>query len=223
MRRKRTFHVADILILTALTAVGLALWIAHEREWGVFDWGWQTPYGRSLLWFTSCRGIGFFLLSWTMAFIVLRCRKPRPRLARLCRSMGGSACLTVMIMITVLYAIFFIDTVLLWRSMVLTATEDFMWEILWDPDSFKLWLLASPELDVFPSLRQPAEDMFVSLTQPVEDLVTWAGPGIIAIWALLALSSSLRPKCDCVDAFGFWLGVGWILMVGKPVVDIILR
>ena len=124
----------------------------------------------------------------------------------------------MMIMITVLYAIFFIDTVLLWRSMVLTATEDFMWEILWDPDSFKLWLLASPELDVFPSLRQPAEDMFVSLTQPVEDLVTWAGPGIIAIWALLALSSSLRPKCDWVDAFGFWLGVGWILMVGKPVV-----
>ncbi len=143
MRRKRAFHVADILILTALTAVGLALWIADERERGGGDGNWQTPD-------------------------------------------------TDLIMITEIYAEFFVASITAWLVAV-RSRQDPRWSV-----DFVAFL---------------ASDPWYVLATPVRRVSWCAGTVIIAEWTLLAIGRSLDRKNDWVDAFGFALGVGWIMML----------
>lgn len=55
---------------------------------------------------TYCRYLTLLLIAWGFAFLVLRLRKPRPRLRRLFRSPGAAACLTVFVMLIVTFAEF---------------------------------------------------------------------------------------------------------------------
>jgi hypothetical protein len=115
---KRRFHVLDGLILIAFTAVGFALCIAWE------SWVWSrldgprpinvirpvlrpqqerlldplhTPYGSAVSNLFSY--FRLLLIGWTLAFLLLRLRKPRPPIRRLVSLWGTSGCITALLLL----------------------------------------------------------------------------------------------------------------------------
>jgi hypothetical protein len=86
-RRCRPFTILDAMILVGASAVGLALARTILKD--------ALMMPRSPMW--VARPITYFLLSWTLAFIPLRLRRPRPPLHRLMDQPGMAACCAVAI------------------------------------------------------------------------------------------------------------------------------
>ena len=97
-------------------------------------------------------------------------------------------------MITVLYTVFFIGSITAWLVALRSRDGDPRWSVI-----FAVAFLA--------------DDPWFELATPVGRLCWYAGPVIIAEWTLLAIGRSLERKNDWVDALGFALGVGWIMML----------
>jgi hypothetical protein len=85
----RKFSILDAMILVAASALGLALirflyatgrYLSMGRPWYAF----VAQY--------TVEATVPFLITWTLAFLVLRLRQPRPRLRRLLRQPGMVAC-----------------------------------------------------------------------------------------------------------------------------------
>lgn len=93
MTPKRRFHILDALIFVASTAVGLAWSAAWARGW------WKLSEWDAINAQAFGRFFTFFLLSWTLAFPLVRIRSPRQSVRRLGRSPGTAACLTVLVVL----------------------------------------------------------------------------------------------------------------------------
>lgn len=106
---RRKFRVADGLILVAATAVGLApsRWLAPDLTLGqLSEYATKPIDGRSSLTFIlqltaelSSFAVIPGLVSWTLACLLLRLRRPRPPWRRLSRQPGMMACLIATIAI----------------------------------------------------------------------------------------------------------------------------
>jgi len=84
----------DLSIMIAATACGLALYRIHES---IIESGqWSGSY---------IVDVAPLFVMWTVAFAILRLRKPRPRLRRLFRQSGMAACSTSLIVLTVFLAL----------------------------------------------------------------------------------------------------------------------
>jgi hypothetical protein len=100
---RRRFGVADGLILVAATAVGLAArrWLAPDLTLQQFsEYVTKPPDGRRSLTFIlqltaelSSFAVIPGLVTWTLACLLLRLRRPRPPWRRLSRQPGTLACL----------------------------------------------------------------------------------------------------------------------------------
>ncbi len=87
----RRFNVADALILIAATALAIAA-TRTEFVWPVPS---EPPrsYSAWLNWIRWCLYlVSYFVATWSMAFLILRLRQPRPALRRLVRQPGMVAC-----------------------------------------------------------------------------------------------------------------------------------
>jgi hypothetical protein len=87
----RTCTILDATILVAATAVGLAIVRAFVAD----GWFFRQEFPISHINFmTQCANEASlpFLASWTLCFLILRLRRPRPRLRRLARQPGMAAC-----------------------------------------------------------------------------------------------------------------------------------
>jgi hypothetical protein len=88
---QRRFHILGALILVAATALGIAWSVMRARGW------WEPTQWLVISVHDFYELLVFFLVPWTLAFLILRIRTPRPSLRRLGQSPGTSACLTVLI------------------------------------------------------------------------------------------------------------------------------
>jgi hypothetical protein len=86
-RRCRSFVILDAMILVGASAAGLALARTILQD--------ALTMPHSPMW--VARPITYFLLAWTLAFIPLRLRQPRPSLRRLMVQPGMAACCAVAI------------------------------------------------------------------------------------------------------------------------------
>lgn len=91
IRRCRPFTILDAMILVAATAVGLALARTIVGD--------AIMMPRSPMW--VARPITYLLLAWTLAFLPLRLRNPRPPLRRLMRQPGMVACAAVAVVVLI--------------------------------------------------------------------------------------------------------------------------
>jgi hypothetical protein len=82
-----------LLYLVAATASGVAWSVARTRGW------WKPTQWLAINVHDFCDFFVFFLVPWTLAFLLLRLRAPRPSLRRLGQSPGTAACLTVLIVL----------------------------------------------------------------------------------------------------------------------------
>lgn len=90
-RRDRPFSILDGMILVAATGVGLALGktIIHDVQ--------SMPVHP--MWIA--RPVSYFLLAWTLAFLPIRLRRPRPSRRRLFLQPGMAACIAVAVVAAV--------------------------------------------------------------------------------------------------------------------------
>ena len=188
----RNFNLADALLLVAFTAPGIAWTVGYSREGGYVS---PHEYGyRSFVWHTVCRSFSFLLLAWTVAFVPLRLRKPRPGLRWLCRRSGTCACSAVLIIGVWSYG----QALVRWGTLLLAPSDQ----------------LFAPGVD-----RPFVETIWFELAEPTKQLSLSAGSTIIAIWTILAVSGRIRRGIDWVDKFGFYLGVGWIFLLWEDVLN----
>ncbi len=184
---RRAFNLADALILAAFTAFGMACCIPDFRRLRLFA-ELATPGDRAIMWKLVCRALTLILFSWTAAFFPLRLRKPRPRMTRLWRRLGGSACLFVVVSGFILFAV----RLALWVA----------------------WRMVPDETLAAEGIERPAASLLAELSATVAtDLNDFAGAGILATWTILAATRSLRWRSDWVDVFGCLLALGWILLL----------
>lgn len=104
--RHRTFQLLDAILIIAALAVGLAMARAYDHFADFHLISPMSPpspevFRRSELvpWDYLVFGeqiVGPAVLVWTLAFVVLRLRQPRPRLRRLFRQPGMAGCATVL-------------------------------------------------------------------------------------------------------------------------------
>jgi hypothetical protein len=101
--RCRRFTISDAIILVAATAIGLSQVRGILGELGTFNRStWkleQHLYALKL--FAVAVPI---LTAWTVAFLLLRLRRPRPGLRRLVRQPGMAACYAVLVPLLIILA-----------------------------------------------------------------------------------------------------------------------
>jgi hypothetical protein len=99
----RRFTISDAILLVAATAVGLSQVRGILGDLGTFHWGrWkvaQFDYARSLI-----DVVVPILAVWTIAFLPIRLRRPRPGLRVLVRQPGVTACYAALIPLLILLA-----------------------------------------------------------------------------------------------------------------------
>ncbi len=183
---KRRFNLTDGLILTAFTAIGLALCVARYRE---FKTIFSPEYSgfRSALTTTAGELLTFMLLALTVALIPLRLRQPRAPVRRLCRRIGISSCIYILIAHMMSYMAY----LFLWLAWLLIPDD------VLKAGGFERPLSAWPADEI---------------VKPMLEMQSIAGGGVIAIWALLFLVRALRRNRDWVDVYGLALSLGWILL-----------
>jgi len=88
----RKFGILDAIILVVATAAGFGVIRARESVFAA-----ATVFSaRSGIVERGTAATIPFLMAWTLAFLVLRLRRPRPRLRRLARQPGMAACVAAM-------------------------------------------------------------------------------------------------------------------------------
>ena len=175
--------LGDALILLALTAIGSVLSFICIQRAATNAPPTDAEYGWWLR-DRACRCFAFMLLAWTVAFVPLRLRNPRPHLRYLCRRLGGSSCFCIIVVAITLYC----ERVAVWC----------------------LWLLI-PDEQLGAHGIEP-KSPWTELAAPIEDLASCAAAVIVATWLILAATYSVKPKGDWVDIVGFALGVGWMTL-----------
>jgi hypothetical protein len=87
----RRFTILDATILVAATAVGLAILRLFVADGWFFRQEFPISHIKSMAQCANEACLPFFA-SWTLGFLILRLRWPRPRLRRLARQPGMAAC-----------------------------------------------------------------------------------------------------------------------------------
>lgn len=93
--RCRPFSILDGMILIAGVATGIGLARIGPQEWSM------SPWWRFRLFMLMIGPIPLLMVGPTLAFLVVRLRRPRPRLLWLVRQPGTAACLAIAVSLTV--------------------------------------------------------------------------------------------------------------------------
>jgi hypothetical protein len=189
----RRIQVLDLLILVAFTAVGLGWFKAFYDDFlaatapppGTARWGvgvWRDP----LIVHMACRLVTCLLVAWSLAFVIMRLRNPRPPLRQALCGVGTSAAFTA-------------GTIVVCRCLE------------WALTLAAIWFGPRVQLEVHPGFI--ISGLRDALKYSMPELGGMVGPGVAVAWTVLALTGRLRLKgCGWLEAFGALLGVGWLLL-----------
>jgi hypothetical protein len=185
----RRFTVFDAMVLIAATAVGLAVarplagdYVRIQRlNWAASNAGTAGTAGPS----DDLGGAAIvamcLALSWTLALLPLRLRRPRPDRAGLFRQPGFAAGVSVLLASAIL-SLYFVATVLRQLSF---------------GHHFR-------DLDLYAMVYWPTCGMIY------EDGLMF-GPSVCAAWLILAGSGGWRSEPSWIDRAGRALGGFWVL------------
>jgi hypothetical protein len=193
MNEKRSIHLLDAGVFIAFTAVGLGLCKAYDAfnsiAWAPLRGAW-VPL-RRLTVPTACECVTSLLMAWSVAYVLMRLRKPRPVLRQCLCYAGTSATFTSFIMLISLLIAF-----------IRTPAR------LGPPEEFVEGLPAGgPERSLWTG----------AIIGLYRELGSVTGMGVVAVWAVLALAGLLRFRGGgWPEAFGAVLGLGWIILLFGP-------
>ncbi len=142
------------------------------------------------------------LLALTVAFPILRLRRPRPPRRALARQPGMVACGVAILVLMVQLSLIVLAWALAWT-----------WTVIGPPPSPSAWAL--------PSSTAPASPLFelwISIRAGFFDSV-WAGHGIAGAWLIMVLGGWWRPERSAIDRLGRALGAAWIAMMAAGLVE----
>jgi hypothetical protein len=199
MKSARAFHLSDPMVLVAVSALALGLFKAYHAAMSPLYWcptivpatrftGWVNG-----LWGSLIRAFPI-VMTWTLAILVLRFRRPLPRSARIVRQPGFVAALVALL-------------ALVWRSI---GFATLYWRVgrdpglgAWQPRHFQGlgcfvggnpgWML----LDM---------DHFLNTMAMI-------GAAVAASWLLLFVSGQWRPERSWIDRLGRVIGWYWIAIM----------
>jgi len=186
----RTLTLADVMVLIAMTAVGLASYVlldgalfgAGRYFFGLF----RRPLGpwcsEEVLDLIS--GVVALLLplvgGWTLALPVLRFRRPRPSRRRLGRQSGVLACIAATAGMALFAGAVGCLVLLRWSFGSRMVAPTRTWRYAWAGDIL------------------------------LDHLVVSAGLSVVSVWVVQALTGRWRRPADWIDRLGRWLGWLWI-------------
>jgi hypothetical protein len=192
----RRIQVLDLLILVAFTAVGFGwfkafydqVWAAEARPPGTETWGGLDQF----IVYTAYRLLTCLLLAWSLAFVIMRLRNPRPPLRLALCGVGTSAVFTA-------------------------GTIVVCWCLEWALTLSAHWFFPRVRLEVHPGWD--ISGLKDALQYSMLELGGTVGACVAAAWTALALTGRLRLKgCGWLEAFGALLGVGWLLLELEPAI-----
>jgi hypothetical protein len=176
----RAFGILDMIVLIAATALAFGLLrfmgangCLFRTESIVPDYTYRAQCGYELAF--------PFLWAWTLAFLILRLRGPRPRLKRLARQPGMAACSAAALALAVPMLAIIISQI--------TSSVQLKSEIPDDPSP--LWFIA---LDMHRRVLPRA----------------YAAAAVAGAWLVLILAGWWRPERTWIDRFGRTLGFAWL-------------
>ncbi len=199
MMRTRTFRLSDAIVLVAATAAALALFRPYHAAMDPLRW---TPPGHSAspitgwiegLWGCLVRASPF-AMAWTLAILVLRFLRPRPRWVRLVRQPGFVACLMAAL-------------ALVWR---LIGFATMCVRVAGDP-GLAAWLPRHFEGRGCFMGGNPGWLLFD--TDHFLNTMAMIGAAVASGWILLLVSGQRRPERSWIDRAGRALGWFWIAIL----------
>ena len=188
--KSRIFSIMDLMILIAVTAVGLAWW-RILTPFGFFhgSLGSISP-GHSLreklnrvLWVVY--DLYPLVVTWTFGFLLLRLRSPRPILRRMARQPGFTA-----------------------GCAVLVALASQFGEMAgWGTAVEGLWPFVIVTLRGLIFYRDALE-YNLCFDQTIKQIAS----AVASVWGMMCLGRVLRPERSWIDRLGRALGILWIVM-----------
>jgi hypothetical protein len=142
-----------------------------------------------------------FLMAWTLAFPLLRLRRPRPSVRLLARQPGMAACAVATLVLVVRFSAITFRWALAWS-----------WTALGHSHSRPNWSLGATTPDASPLLH-----LWQSIHLGYLESSS-AAHGIAGAWVIMAVGGWWRPERSAIDWLGRALGVAWIALM---LVDVI--
>jgi hypothetical protein len=138
-----------------------------------------------------------YLMAWTLAFPILRLRRPRPPWRALSRQPGMMACSVATLVLLVQLSAIILAWALAW-----------LWVAIGPVPAPTAWSLGATVRDA-----SPLVDLGFSIYAGF-GASAWAAEGIAGAWLIMALGGWWRPEPSAIDRLGRALGAIWIgLMV----------
>jgi hypothetical protein len=188
--RPRRLNLVDVIVLVLATAVGL--WAIRPYLPGllampeVFENGKSVPgLWEPVVWLNSAVVVEPVLMAWSVAWLVLQLRQPRPRLRRLIRQPGFVATFASAVVLLVSGPIAGVVLTSEWRSANI-STQPIIGPPRPDWIAYELW------------------SAMVSLQ---------IGASVLAVWGLLAVGRQCRMKSGWLDRVGQGFGIVWAAMI----------
>ena len=193
MRIKGRINALDLIILAAFTGGGVAWYAASAHYDAIAGAGAHRPAGlswaRLIVHREAFRCSAYLLLAWTVAFAVMRLRASRPPLRELSSRAGTSAVLAALVIITC--------------NLVEWAATLGAMNVLSRHERVRI---------VVPNSRL-ISDWRGALQLLLVDIRGLIGTGVVAVWLILAFGGQLRVRDGWLEAFGTFVGVGWVLLL----------
>jgi hypothetical protein len=143
-----------------------------------------------------------YLTAWTLAFPILRLRRPRPPRRALGRQPGMMACsVATLVLLVQLSAI-----ILRWALAL-------SWTAIGPSPSPGVWSLGAAT-----PAASPLVDLWLSIHSGFLDSA-WAAHGIGGAWLIMALGGWWRPERSGIDRLGRALGAAWIAVMVPAVFE----
>jgi hypothetical protein len=143
-----------------------------------------------------------YLAAWTLAFPILRFRRPRPPKRLLTRQPGIAACGIAGLVLAVQLAAILLRWALSWSWTALS---------LWLPPS--VWPFGASIAETSPLL-----DLWQSIHVGFLES-SCAAHGIAGAWLIMALGGWWRPERTAIDRLGRALGAGWITVMVAGLIE----
>lgn len=141
------------------------------------------------------------LMALTVAFPILRLRRPCPPRRDLARQPGMAACGIAILVLVVQLSAVALAWALAWT-----------WTMIGPPPSPNGWAFGPP------TPASPLYHLWISIRGGFFDSA-WSGQGMAGAWLLMALGGWWRPERSAIDRLGRALGAAWIAIMVAGLIE----
>jgi len=200
MKSARKFRLSDAMVLVAATAVAFAVFKPYQAAMNPLRFGPSiapaTPFTGWIEGLWGCLVRAFpYVMAWTLAILVLRFRRPRPRWIRLIRQPGFIAALVP-------------APVLVWRVIGFASLYA---RVGANPSSLAAWI--PRHFNGIGCFMGGSPGWMLFDTDHFLNTMAMIGAAVAASWLLLVVSGQWRPERSWIDRFGRLIGWYWIAVL----------